>query len=205
MYYHSTQIHYCWTKRDAVRLLRAIRDEQYLEPKTTHAFNGNYYQGMSVTRNKDLAFKSRIYGGLVLELDPDTLRYNNRVMPIDGNVAFHGEHNGRGLGDGLPFGSDDFLNSVRCYRTRITYYNQPNGEDLAEEFVLGRVKNFRRHVRHAYILEMGDTHTDEYESKLQQVEELLSDLDIPVTYEDNPNNITNLDITKLHINQRKAA
>ncbi len=192
--YHSTSLRDPGSgfKRDALGLLRSIRDKKYLEPRTKHVINQTSMFGLSVSRSRAYALGERLFGNVVLELDYNRLRHHNRVIPIDGNISFVGQQNHCIM----SFGSSDFEHLCNLYRDRQGIL--PSCED----FVIGPIKNFRRCINHIYLL--ADYRT-ESEDTLELFEELVVDLNIPYTVESNPGDIQLTDVIKLHTTQRKAA
>lgn len=193
--YHSTVVNdvYSNWQRSAIRLLSTIERNRDLSPKSYHVFNGSTLHGLCVTRSRDLAFTNRTFGSLVLELKQDQLRHHNRVLPIDGNVSFNGK-----LEDSLlPFQSNMFAAVTSTCRDRspsAAYTQQP---PMAEELVIGQIRQFRRCINHIYLLSNWNTDPEAEEV----VEHQLESLGLPYTVESNPHDIRVSDIIRIHSNK----
>ena len=169
------------TYRCALKLLKALKANPTLEPNTNHILNGQIISGLCTSRCVDLMFNQRVFGNVVFELKYDELRYQNKIQPIDGSMSIHS----------LCENKDAVFNTPDFDAVYSAWHERTHGASLAEDFVIGPIRNFVRCINHVYILEV-DWHVADI--RLAEVHRLLDTLNIPYTEEFNPYDISLLDI-----------
>jgi hypothetical protein len=106
--------------------------------KWKHIIDNKTVFGNSLTRNKNLSYVYQIR----LTFDQSKLINNHKIIPIDGEKVFHinGEHDSYNKTDRTPhkFGISNYNESP---------YKNWNQNILAEEFVLGDIKNAHKYIK----------------------------------------------------------
>jgi hypothetical protein len=193
----------------AIKMLEAVLTGEPLEPVSCHFYNGDLLPCLSLTRNRGMAFENRTYGLVVFELILDKLKHHNVVMPFDGHLSYNYQGECDRYQCAVPdqwcsFDSYQFQHTPNVHRSRLHSASQ-GFVDLAEELVIGPIPRFERCIERIYLLHPDINYYPHDPENVDILTELCFRLNIPLTIESTPRDISTTDIVKSYQYQRKSA
>ncbi len=122
-----------------------------------HKIDGRTVKGTSFTRSKQLAFKNRSFGPVVLEVDQSKLSHTNKMIPVDAEYAHYLARNRRKGNDPVALRAWNKFND----RASGTGTHEM-GAAMAEEFVVGDIHPLSRYLTQIIVFEDLTDEDDDY-------------------------------------------